>query len=70
MNFAHCLHIVLVIGKHTDVLGGYFSDGVGGGSASWFTWEYLSMEAYIMDEENFHERVAGFSSIKKKTLRN
>ena len=31
MNFVHCLHIVLVIGKYTDVFRGIFSDEGGSG---------------------------------------
>ena len=30
-------------------------------------WEDLSMEKFIMREENFHEGAARFSSIKKNT---
>ena len=29
MNFVHCLHIVLVIGKYIDVFGGIFPGGGG-----------------------------------------
>ena len=53
----------MVIGKCTHVLRGTFhvtGEGV--------TWEDLSLEEFIMREENFHERDAGFSSIKKKTM--
>ena len=33
MNFAHCLHVVLIISKYTDVFREYFFSGVcvGGG---------------------------------------
>ena len=32
MVFAHCLHIVFVIRKFTDIFRGFFSEGGGGGS--------------------------------------
>ena len=50
MNFAHCLHIVLVIGKHTDISRGIFS---GEGRGKRVTWEDLSVEELFMEEENF-----------------
>jgi len=31
MNFAYCFHIVLVIGKYTDIFKGDFSGGGSGG---------------------------------------
>ena len=63
MNFAISLHTVMVIGKYTDVFrGDYFSGGGGGrGQGGEVTREDLSMEEFIMGEENFLE--AGFSSI-------
>ena len=54
----------MVIMKCTDVLGGTFSRW--GGDGSGVKWEDLSMEEFIMREENFHEGGAGFSSIIKK----
>ena len=51
MNFTHCLHIVLVIGKYSlqKFLWGIFPvEGRGGG-----TWEDLSIEEFFMGEENF-----------------
>ena len=51
MNYAHCLHIVTVIGKYTDVFRGIFSGGGGEG----VTREDLSKEEFIMGEENFSE---------------
>ena len=57
-DFDHCLHIVMVIGKRTDVNRGLFRGG-----ESRVTWEDLSMEEFIMREENFHEGGTGFSSI-------
>ena len=34
-------------------------------------WVKLSLEEFVMGEENFHEGSAGFSSIiKKKTIKN
>ena len=38
---------------------GYFSDDWGGLDV---TWENLSMDKFVKDEENFHEVGAGFSS--------
>ena len=43
---------------------GDFSRWGGGGSG--VTWEDLSMEEYIMREENFHEGVQDFLSLSKK----
>ena len=40
---------------------GTFSGWGGGGSG--VTWEVLSMEEFIMRQENFHEGCEGFSSI-------
>ena len=54
INFDRCLHIVLVIGKCTDVFRGIFL--VWGG-------EDLFIENFVMGEENFNEGDAGFSSI-------
>ena len=45
MNFAHCLHTVLVTWKYTDVLRGDFS--------GWGTWEDISVEEFFMGEGNF-----------------
>ena len=53
----------MVIMKCTDVFRGTFSRWGGGGSGGGVTWEDLSMEEFIMREENFHEGGAGFSSI-------
>ena len=64
MNFPHCLHIGLVIGKYTDFFRVDFSSD--GGEGSGITWEDLSVEEFIMGEENFDELGAGFSSIIKK----
>ena len=58
-NFDQCLHIVMVIGKCTDALRGIFL--VGGG----VMWGYLSMEEFVMEEENFHKGGVGFFSILK-----
>ena len=61
-NFNQCLHIVMVIGKCTDVfrrifwLGGVVENrGLCRGK--------LSMEEFVMGEEDFHEGGAAFSSI-------
>ena len=43
MNFAHCLHIVLVIGKYTDIFRKDFFS-VGGGLEEGITLENLSVE--------------------------
>ena len=67
MNFAHCLHIALVIGKYTGKYtfsGRIFLLG-GGGRRERVTWEDLSME-----EENICEGGAGFPSIIQKAIRN
>ena len=48
--------------KCTDVFRGTFSRWGGVGREE-VTWEDLSMEEFIMREENFHEGAAGFSSI-------
>ena len=64
-NFDHCFHIVMVIGKCKDAFRGDFfvlRGGGGGGN----TWEDLSMEEFIMRDENFRKEDAGFSSIIKK----
>ena len=49
----------MAIGKCTDIFRGIFF-GLGGGG---LIWEDLSMEEFVMGEENFPEGVAGFSSI-------
>jgi len=52
----------MVIWKCTDVFGGIFRwRGVGWEEGDIL--EELSLEEYIMGEENFHEGSAGFSSI-------
>jgi len=38
MNFAHCLHIVLVIGKYSSVFRGIFSGGGKGLYGRIFPW--------------------------------
>ena len=63
MNFAHCFHIELVIGKYTDVFGGNFSSG---GQGERVTWEYLSMEEFYMGRRIFHEGGPGFPASFKK----
>ena len=63
MNFAHCLHIVLVAGKHTDVFKGDFFWW--GGER--VTWEDLSMEKLFIGEENFHVGVLYFQHYLKKS---
>ena len=53
----------MVIEKCTDVFRGIVWFGGG------FMWEDLSMEEFVMGEENFNKRGAGFSSIIKKTMK-
>ena len=57
MNFAYCLHIVIVIGKYTSVLGGFLMVG------ERVTWEKLSMEELIIGKEHFQEGCAEIFSI-------
>ena len=52
MNFAHCLHIVLVNGKYTGVFRRIFFL-VGVGFRVGDTWEDLSMEDISLGEETF-----------------
>ena len=52
----------MVIMKCTDVSGLFFVLN-GGGSAKWVTWEDISMEEFIMREDNFHEGGAGFLAL-------
>ena len=56
----------MVIMKCTDVFRGAFHVGVGVGMGEGITWEDLSIEEFIMREENFHEGGARFSGIIKK----
>ena len=53
----------MVIGKCIGVFRGTFSRWGGKWSEEGLTWEDLSIEDFIMWEENFHEGGAGFSSI-------
>ena len=48
MHFAHCLHLVLVIGKFTGIFG-----GGGGGQTERDTCEDLSMEEFFIEEDSF-----------------
>ena len=59
----------MVIGKCTDVFRGIFL--VWGGVEGRRTmWEDLLLEEYVMGEEKFNEKGAGFSSITiKKTMK-
>ena len=55
----------MVIGKCTDVFRGIF-----GWRRDWEEGDILgelSMEEFVIEEENFHEQSAGFSNINKKT---
>ena len=53
----------MVIRKCTDVFGETFSHWGWSGSGEKVTWEVLSMEEFIMREENFHEGALLFSRI-------
>ena len=55
----------MVIMKCTDVSGVFFVLG-GGGSGKGVTWEDISMEEFIMREDNFHEGGAGLLALFKK----
>ena len=58
----------MVIWKSTDVFWGIFR--LGGGWEEGDMLGELSLEEFVMGEENFHEGRAGFSSIiKKKTMK-
>ena len=59
MNFADCLHIVLVIRKYTDAFQGRFF------SWRWMgvTREELSMDEFFLGEGIFHGGGVGFPSI-------
>ena len=61
MNFADCLHIVLVIGKYTDILRGFFF--VGGVSGERVMWEDRSVGKRIP-----MTRVLHFPALFKKKL--
>ena len=59
----------MVIGKCTDVFRFFFGLGWGWGKEA--MWEDLSLDEYVMGEEKFNEKGAGFSTITiKKTLKN
>ena len=63
-NFDLCLHIVMALGKCTDVFRGiFFGLGEGKVDGVGVTREDLSMEEFVMREEHFNEGGAGFSSI-------
>ena len=62
-NFHHCLHIVMDAMKCTDAFRETFSRWVRVGRWEGVTWEDLSMEEFIMREENFHEGGAGYPSV-------
>ena len=67
-NSDQCLHTVMVIGKCTDVFRVIFLVLVWGwGEGS--MWEDLSLEEYVMGEEKFNEKGAGFSSITVKKMK-
>ena len=64
-NFDQCLHIVMVIGKCTGVFRRIFWLGEGVEKRGIY-WGELSIEEFVMGDENFYEGSAGFTSIKKK----
>ena len=68
INFDQCLHIVMAIWKYTDVFRGIFRlrGGGGGIGKEGDKLGELSLEEFMMGEENFHGGSAGFSSIIKK----
>ena len=49
----------MVIGKCTDVFRGFFWLGEG------VIWGELSMEEFVIGEENFHEKAQNFLALKK-----
>ena len=53
----------MVIMNSTDVFRGTFSHWGEGELGEGITWEDLSMDEFIMREENFLEGCAGFSSV-------
>ena len=67
MNFAHCLRIVFVIGKYTDVFRGIL---LVGGWGDWATWEDLSMDEFLIGKDNFFEGCSGYPNILIKKIRN
>ena len=64
-NFDQCLHIIMVIGKCTVVFRGFFWFW-GWGCGEGAMWEDLSLEKYVMGEQKFNEKGAGFSKITIK----
>ena len=60
-NFDQFLHIVIVIGKCTDVFRGILLVGRDK-KLKGVTWDDLSMEEFVMREENFNEGGTAFSS--------
>ena len=59
-NFDHCLHIVMAIGSLQTFSGDFLVWGEVEGRV---TREDLSMDEFVMGEENFNEGGAGLSSI-------
>ena len=63
----HCLHLVMVIGNCTNVFTWTFLRCVGGGArGEGVSWEDLSMEGFIIREENFHDFLALFNQKKRE----
>ena len=68
MNFARCLHIVLVIGNYTDVFRGIFSSGGSGGFGyveEYFHGEIFHGEANFM-KLDFPELLKNNMKLNKK----
>ena len=69
MNFDHCLHIVLVIGKYTDVFRGIFLVVVWGIRLRRRKGKIFSKEKIFIGEENFFVGGLDFPTLFK-TVRN
>ena len=63
-TYSLTVHIVMVIGKYTDVFREIFWLGLGRLGEE-VTWEHLSMEEFVKGEENFHEGVQDFLALLK-----
>ena len=65
-NFNQCLHIIMVIGKCTDVFRGNFLV-LGVGLREGAMWEDLSLEKYAMGEKNSMKKAQDESGhVRKK----
>ena len=59
----------MVIGKLTDVFRGIFLIGGWGEVERGVTWKDLSMEEFVMGEENFNEGAPDSLALFKKTMK-